>query len=302
MACRLVLIVALSWYPLPAVSQSGDSLSRFERIVIALNDAPLGWRAEFANVALSQLLEAYRFEVDLARSEFESDNLKLQRWARTVDKFADQLIPLLVDVEQELPVTLTLENGSTAMLTVAGRSVMLNHPRLSEQRVYEYKLLEQFCHSIPCDRLLNDQSAQTAAGYSASTTLAASPQYQFTEDRRICAYDGIRIVFPTKVDVALMRETCKRFFQEVAAVLGEIGRQTNQSVRVEWDYLRLNPTPPGQLNLLQLNRAGDASPLSLPVLYQSPAVLEAIIPWLSAKLSGGERAVELESSQLRPNN
>lgn len=282
-----------------ALPKVQDSLSRFERIVIALNDAPLAWRADFAMVAVSLLTEAYRVEAELARAEIEYNPVKLQRWSRSVDDFAAKLFPLLVDIENNLPVTLAIANGTTVMLTVDEGRVMLMHPRPSQQQVFEYNVLELFCQSVPCDQLLNDQLME---GSTRSSSAVVLPQWQFTATSRVCVYDGIRIVFSSDVEVGWMRETCNQLFQEVSDVLREIRHQANQSVRVEWQYLSLKFNSTGQQHLLQLNRAGDAIPLSVPTLYRYPAALKAFIPWVSAKLSGGELSVELKFEELQPSS
>lgn len=294
--CRALMLIFALGFPSAGMPQSNDMLSRFERIIIALRDAPPEWRTEFASLSVSQLADAYRAEAGLARQENSPEKFKLFKWANAVDQFADQLLLIQSEIDRGEPVDIALENESSAIVTVGNEKVMLTHPRPEQQNIFEYNLLEKYCQAVPCDELLIHRAIERN-----ETTQAVppEPQWSFTVDSRFCAYDGIRINFPLATDVPAMRKICSQVFREAENLLEKIRDQINRSVRVEWQYVMLEPMQSEQGQILKLNRAGDAVPLDGPFEYLHDELLKAVIPWLVAKVNDDKAALELQASQLR---
>ena len=109
-----------------------DQQSRFQRTVAYLQDAPAEEQADFAAAALAELVTVYMAEADLARAgsaqQDGSARARLLGWSVAVDQYANQLLLVLDDVEQGFPVSLRPVQQGPAIVTVAGRVVILGHP------------------------------------------------------------------------------------------------------------------------------------------------------------------------------
>ena len=130
----------------PRAATGTEMQSRFQRTVHYMQDAPIALRREFATTALRNLAEAYSAEATLARQEASQHkkNANLRGWSIAVDRFARQLPLLLDDIALGLPVNLSMGGGQSLAIVVADRVVILGHPRLNQQNVFEQQILSDF--------------------------------------------------------------------------------------------------------------------------------------------------------------
>ena len=98
----LALLLSLALFAALA-NGSEQGLSRYQRLVIALQTADDGWQRDYADTALSHLAEIYLAEADLARNQAQEEedsapDLKLLGWSRAVNQYAEQLLLAQEDV------------------------------------------------------------------------------------------------------------------------------------------------------------------------------------------------------------
>ena len=87
--------------------------------------------------------------------------------------------------------------------------------------------------------------------------------------------------------------------QEVEMLATELGWQIRHEVAVDWETLRVKPTPMRPEHLVLLNDAGDSLLVSLPLLYSTPGLLETLSTWLRQRyVSDGPPEVLLDSKVL----
>lgn len=262
--------------------------SRFTRTLSALSVGEGAPRLVFANIAIIQLVEIYTAEADLARNQaHESNNLKLRGWAAAVEQFNDDLFLVLEDLEVGFPVAFLVRTQGPAVLQVAGRTVLLTHPRADQQVAYEQRVLIEFCRRENCDELT---AVKTVAEPIPVSVIAKKPVWSFTDEGPVClSIDGdIRVQFPSTRNLPLFRDQCRQFLQEVRALELDIRWQTRHGVVFEGDKIQIEHQPLGTEHRARLNTAGDLVLLALPLLYQSPLVLKQIGPWMSDRITGGE--------------
>lgn len=303
--CTLSLLLAGAGQGLaaPAEEAIDPPRSRFDRLVLALGEAEPGERVNFARSALGALVEVYIAEVDLARSEMAADpdsHRDTAVWAGAVDAYVERLLGLLAGLEGEdaPPVQLFAPgNAGGALLQIAGQRVILDHPRRAQQEVYEQLVLADFCGGADCRELLATPLAPAAEPIP-MTARAVAVEYLFTSAGPVCVARGVTLQFPVGYDVGRMRDLCAQFFAELAALELEVRWQQRRGVEPEWDVLSLGRRADRPGHILQLNRAGDAVLLPLPLLAGSDGGLARITPWLRGRLAGREPTLSLRAAEL----
>jgi hypothetical protein len=267
-----------------------DQQSRFQRTVAYLQHAPAEEQADFAAAALAELVTVYMAEADLARAgsaqQDGSARARLLGWSVAVDQYANQLLLVLDDVEQGFPVSLRPVQQGPAIVTVAGRVVILGHPRADQQGGFEQRVLTYFCSSHDCGRMTAVSPATGKPEPIPATVVRVHPLWTFTASGPVCSNDGLELSFPTSRDLGNLRSICEEFVQEVAALATEIAAQRRLGVAIDWDHIAVTATPGRPEHLVRLNAAGDSVLVTMPLLYGSPNLLADIKSWLAARVRG----------------
>ncbi len=264
-------------------AQAPPSESRFARTALYLQQSDAEMRADFVTTALALLADAYAEEASLARQAAltATDGEKLLGWARAVEHFARQLPWLVDDVEQGFPVGLIPGSDGSFSVSVAGRRLMLIHPRADQQAVFEQSILTAFCRRHDCAAFTPGQAALEPIPVSAANV---HPQWTFTESGAVCSHRGLEVDFGSGPDIARKRATCEQLLREAVVLSQEIGWQRRHAVRIDWEALSLSPLPGRMDYALSLNAAGDTLLASVPLIHASPGLLQAITPWLRSEV------------------
>ncbi len=272
-------------------------VTRFQRTAQYLQEAPAELRSDFAAIALSGLARAYFAEAKLAREEAVRNGRspQLVSWSARVERYASQMPLLLDDIEMGLPVSLNLGPDKSLAITVADRTVILSHPRLNEQHVFEQGILVSFCARHSCDDI------SPAPGGLAAIPVAAvkvRPQWSFTAQESVCAYDGIRVRFNNTRNMANARLICQQLIQEIVTLTDELAWQWRHTVAIEWGHLEVQPTPGRPGHMLQLNTLGDTVLVTVPMLYRSTALFEQVLPWVRQRVTQqAQVSIELDADR-----
>lgn len=296
--CLLCALAGLLAGWVQAEGQEGEPLTYFQRTVQYLQDAAPQLRGDFAATALSSLASAYVEEARLAREQAHraGQSPHLRAWSATVDRYASQMPLLLEDIELGFPVRLTLGTEKSLAITVADRTVILSHPRLYQQAAFEQGILKAFCARHRCEQFAPD--AADAAPIPA-TYRHVRPNWIFTTQASSCTYRGITVRFPSAQNMANSRLICQQFLQEVTALADELAWQQRHQVTIEWGQLTLQATPGRPGHMLQVNTLGDTVLVTVPTLYRSASVFEAVLPWIRAQVAQREEVrVEVDATVL----
>jgi len=300
LVCALCAVFTLALFPRsaqPMPDSTAEQSSRYQRAVRLLGDTAPDTQAAFASIAITELAEVYMAEADLARKQAgrSSERAKLLGWSRGVNQLAAQLSLVLEDIEQGYPVDMSVTNGAAASVAVAGKTVILTHPRAGQQAAFEQRILQEFCARNDCGLLTVQDAGPEPIPVSVSTV---RPLWSFTDSGPVCSHQGIQVRFDGVQNVARRRGVCEQFLQEATTLANELVWQRRHGVTVEWGNLMIRPTPQRPEHLLQLNAAGDSILATMPLIYGSPDLLRHITPWLQSRLAGGAPVtVQLDATQ-----
>ncbi|MFT6958634.1 MAG: hypothetical protein ACJAYC_003654 [Halieaceae bacterium] len=280
----LALVVAVGVFAEPVVP---STLSRYQRILLALQTQEGGWKASFADAALSQLVEIYLAEADLAMFQAgeKNPNPKLYGWSRAVEQYANQLVRVQEDIKRGLPVALYVDVLGPPRIVIGGRSVILNHPREDQQRVYEAIAVTDFCRRRDCDSLIKEDTEPTPIPMSAPVT---EPDWRFTRAGPVCAGHSVEVHFDSRADLSRVKPLCRQLLQELAALQNDLSWQQRHGVHLDWDFLETRAIPEKPVHLVTLNDLGDSLLLAVPFLHDRPGLLRDVTPWLVSQQSGDQ--------------
>lgn len=280
------------------VGLSVASESRYQKILEALQGADSTTQGRFASTALIELMEVYFAEADLARNESGSatERTKRNAWSRAVEQYTSQLSLVIDDIELGMPVALRLHTREVASVSVAGRTVMLAHPRSDQQQAYEQSVLKHFCTGEVCRELVTETEAYDPIPMSSATV---TPHWNFGSSGPVCSYLNLKIEFESAGKLRQQRQLCQQFMQEVEILSTEIAWQKRHGVETQWDQIVIKPTPMKPEHLVLLNDAGDSLLITLPLLYGTKDLLPKVTPWLRERHEqAGPPAVLLEAKTL----
>lgn len=270
--------------------------SRFNRTIRHLQVADAELRVDFAITALGLLAQANAREAELARedAELRARSPKLLGWAAAVDQYANRLLRLRGEIDTYDPPQLSLADTGPLAIRLGESMVIIGHPRPDQQSVLEQQILTDFCRLGHCDGFAEEAPRREPIPVSSSTV---KPQWQFAPGGAVCVYRGIAVHFANTGQLARARLTCEQFLQEVEMLADEIAWQRRHGVRVRWDGLSTDATPGRTEHIVRLNTAGDTVLATVPVIHGSRGLLQAITPWIRARVEeGGDASIELDAA------
>jgi hypothetical protein len=273
-------------------TQENAQQSRFVRTVLTLQDSSPELRSEFAATALSHLAGAYAAETRLARRS--DQGARMRAWSATVEQYASQLQLLLDDVELGLPVNLTLEGDESLAIAVGDRTVIVSHPRLSQQGALEQGILKDFCARQDCGDIQPDPRSQEPISASYAYI---RPNWNFTERGTDCSHHGITVHFRSDQSTTHARVICEQFLQEVLLLADELAAQQRHAVEVQWGQLEIQSSPDRPEHTVRLNALGDSILATVPLLQSTPGLLQQVLPWLRQRLENSPQVtIEIDAA------
>jgi hypothetical protein len=284
-AYRLLLAVCgLSL--LAAAAGVEPSLSRFNRIVVAISKEADPVRSDFALIAISEMAAAHTAEAERARQDARAGNRRqeLMRWAAAVDGYAAELAAVGETLTPEAAVDISIGPDNGVYLIIAGRPVMVGTPRAREQTEFEQRIIERFCATYRCDDLVADFAPAAVR----ARVQGLPPSWSFSQysGPSCSTADGLELQFQTMQDLRRKREVCTLLVTELNQLAAAIETQTGAGVRTDWNRLEIRGNPNAEQQLVVLNGNGDTLQLAVPGLTAVPDFLRRSLPWLAARVKG----------------
>jgi hypothetical protein len=277
--CCLTLLAAA------AATGIEPSLSRFNRLAVAISKEAEPVRADFALIAISEMAAAHTKEAERARQDARAGKRQeLMRWAGAVDDYAAELAAVGETLTPETEVNISIGPDNGVYMNIAGRPVMVGTPRAREQREFEQRIIERFCAAYRCDDFVADlEPAATRA-----QVQGLPPSWSFSQySGPACSTaDGLELQFQTMQELRRKRDVCTRLVAELYQLLAAIERESGAGVRVDWNRLEIRGNSNAEEQLVVLNGSGDTLQLAVPGLAAVPDFLRRSLPWLAARVKG----------------
>jgi hypothetical protein len=288
------LVAALHGSALAAAREVGT----LTRLAESLAAAPDSVRADFAAVAIGEMLRAYETEferlVEVPRDVSGRGGAKQARWARAMESFVDGLYAARGAVDDGHPVEILVQPPAPLRLLVGGHLVAVTSPRIANPAALEEAIVRTYCDSFLCDgALLEPLPPPPTPGYFAGVW-----SFDDGDGSTYETADGLGFRFR---DISA-REDKERVARTVHA---ELRRLVTALVAAERSGRRVD------YGLLEVRRAGDGDDhrvvlapgtpemrLFLPSLARAPWVVRLARPWIRARARGKRYQLLIRDADL----
>lgn len=260
---------------------------RLNQLAQGIADGPAPLRADLARVAIDELAAVYADEArralrDKRRGGDASDR---RRWAGAVQQLADDYRLLANSIGFLTPVDIDIGPEGSLYLVIDGKLVVASSPRMNEQRLYEQRVIAEFCALNRCNELVRQPMPEASRS---AITPEASSQWEFSDHTGpVCSNgDGLEFQFRTLENMDLKRIVCQRIVAELELLANAVSRRMASGTRVDWNSVAIHGPPGGSEHTVTLNPEGDTLQLALPELATQNHAFRRVLPWLAAKVRG----------------
>ena len=285
----LLCLCGLPYYPATAgdtMADNAESPRLLNQLASGLIDAPEPLRADFARIAINELVTVYAREAQHARHDIQqgSSDRDLWRWVTAVEGLASELEAIAGTVTPATPVEVVIDQTGSVYLIIDERPLLLGGPVPGEQASLEYRMVERFCNLNLCSELyldINIERQQTTPGH-------LEPQWSFSQQAgpSCGTRDGLEFQFQDTSNLKKKRDACARIINELDTLASRIASEVASGTRIDWNSVTIRPHPEKEQHKVILNNAGSVLWLSLPTLASNQNLLRMVRPWLVARVGG----------------
>jgi hypothetical protein len=304
-SCLSLLLCCLPAYPViasPAATEKfpAPATRQINRLAVALVDAPVSMRADFAVAAIAEMVVDYNEEANRARRDARSHagDRDLGRWAIAVDAYAAKLTAIANSVTPDTPVRVAIGAENSISLDIDGVLVLVSSPRVREQPAFEQRVLDRFCALYPCEDLI----AEYRPPQPAVTTADTATYWSFSQQAgpSCSTGDGLEFQFQDMTNIGQKREACGKIVKELNALAAALAWNLSNGSRIDWNRLAIHALPGEEEHQVELADGGGVIHLPLPALARTTRLFELVRPWLAAKAGGqpGYRLVIINAGSL----
>jgi len=290
---RLVLSLMCSFLlnPMAAAEQQANTqvpFFKFNRLAMAVSDAPAPVRVDFAVATISEMVIAHRDEADRARQDARNNiaGRSPARWAVAVDAYAADLIAVVNSMATDTAVSIEIGSENSVALNIDGKPVMVSFPKTLQQAVFEQRVIERFCNLYRCEDLVTEYHRTVQSPRFKNS----APRWSFSEQAGpVCATDdGLEFQFQDTVNLSQKRKACEQIVAELNALAELIAENVSGGVRIDWNRLAIHPLTGEDQHLVELDGKGGSIRIPLPALAATTQLFILVRPWLAAKIKNND--------------
>ncbi|MGH8598574.1 MAG: hypothetical protein ACREXT_18120 [Gammaproteobacteria bacterium] len=264
-----------------ATEEPRSGASRFAQLAESFRSADLSDRRRFAEIALHELVAANLAEIHRAGAQQSvTPNSRWQAGAAAYVATLERSLALVSDAQE---IEIAIEPYGEVRLQIGATQVMLNSPRLSQQRAFESAILGATCAVIVCPEVVTSPAATVTA-----ESRAVQREWSFSDQSPplLSASDGLHCVFTDPRHLYLKGSACDGLMQELRSIADGLRAVTEHGGGIDWTALRIVRVDRGRAQRVVYDRGGAYFDLDLPRLQGEEAVWHGAIPWLQSRLRG----------------
>ncbi len=275
--------------------------SDFAYFADALSDADYGERADFARVALEEVIASYEAVAEDAAGPGRSIGGKtdLRRWRAAARDFVNQLRDVRWRLDRGADVQLNFGADGVLVMFIDRQPVLLSGPNAAASGLLQHTVMAQYCGLHDCAT-----GPAAAAAFSRLPTLrdahAADAHWTFAQNRRpsFVTEEGFRFVFMSISDRAAKERLSRQLSSELRQLARALRTAAQSGRGLDWQQLRLLPRRNGSLEQVVFDDRGERFSLSLPLLARTPALWRETLPWLRAQAEGQDLPLTVRQAYL----
>ena len=277
-----------------AAMEAPDILSRLAR---TLETGPQAGRADFATVALGEMINAYEAEFDklnLPGQVSRGEMTKQLRWGRAVHLFLDELYAARDELDAGASVELLLALPNAVQLLIGDRLVAVGSPRIDRPQLLGQQIVQVYCDSFACDPEVLDPPVTVLASSHERGAWSFAAGMGSTYETG----DGLSFMFTSVRNRNRKEQVCLQIGAELGRLSDALARARLHGRQVDMQAVRINSSGRGDDQLVVLSASGDTLRLALPALMKVPGVLEVARDWLAARSEGNSYRQRFPRAEL----
>jgi hypothetical protein len=265
----------------PSAVQAGAGA--LQRLAASLEGDTESVRADFAAVALGEILMAYELEFErlsvpgqVSRREL----FKQARWAHALRAFLDEIYAARDELDAGASVEILVAPPAAVQLLVGSRVVPLSSPRIENPADLESDIVARYCESFDCDPMLvEDEIEETRA-----VVVHGGWSFRDGWGSTYETPDGLGFMFQDVRQRGAKERICKQLGEELRLLVTRLAASGVHGSDLR--HLRVVPSGDGDDHRVVLSSRGHTLRLFLPALARAPGVVEVAREWIRARLEG----------------
>lgn len=280
---RAVIAVLLSISStLAGAAQPPGMLSR---LASSLQSESQAVHADFAAVALGEMIIAYELELDQLSEPGQvsrGEMAKQARWGRALGQFLDELYAARDELDGGAPVELLVSPPASVQILVGERLVAVSSLRLDSPQSIEQRVAQVYCDLFAClpevfeapnaviEPLAKRGGWSFVAGQGSTYETANGLGFMFTDVRNRIRKEQI----------------CLRIAEELNRLSKILAQARRQGRKVDMQAFVVETSGRGDDQRVRLSTSGDSVRVRLPTIVQTPDLVEVARVWVAARSDG----------------
>lgn len=264
--------------PAPRRPLSATTPGTLERLVAHLEDAHAVERLRFAAFALDELARAYTDELAEAVADPRrgADPGALARWRAAARDNIDSLRASAARLAVAPDIRVFVDPGATLRFVVAGRTVLVDAPRVSGPDELNARIMRRYCERATCPERFAPLPRSAPRVWTSWSFGAGVPALLETSS-------GLDFRFADMQDMGARKRHGRELVEALEASAHGLAGHVARGLQVDWSLLYLAAAPAGRGSALVVNAAGDwlAVPLAWRALPREP-----LARWYRARVDG----------------
>ncbi|MFT5447895.1 MAG: hypothetical protein ACI9DC_003074 [Gammaproteobacteria bacterium] len=255
------------------------------RLVSSLESESQAVHADFAAVALGEMITAYELELDqlsepgqVSRGEIA----KQIRWGRALGQFLDDLYAAREELDAGAGVELLVSPPASVQILVGERLVAISSLRLDSPQSIEQRVAQVYCDLFACLPEVFDTPDAVAE------PLAKRGGWSFVAGQGSTyeTADGLGFMFTDVRNRMRKEQICLRIAEELDRLSKTLAQARRQGRKVDLQTFLVESSGRGDDQRVRLSTSGESVRVRLPTIVQTPDLLEVARVWVAARSEG----------------
>jgi hypothetical protein len=287
--CRVLLLRSLLFTALLmaelACAEVSIAPSVLLRLASQLQAEPEAERADFAAVALGEMISAFEFEFEQLSVPGQvsgAEIAKQARWGHAFQRFLDELYAARDELDAGALVEVLIAPPAALQLMIGERLVAVVSPRIEKPQLFEEQIVQAYCASFICDPqlLVPVQAMAAKVGARGGWSFAAGEGSTYETN------DGLGFMFTDVRERSRKEQICLQVGAELNLLSNVLAAAQQHGTTVDMSALRVATSQRGDDQLVVLSASGHTVRANLPALAEAPALVVLARAWLAARSDG----------------
>lgn len=280
---RTVIAVLMGIAPTLVCAQQPPGM--LSRLVSSLESEPQAVHADFAAVALGEMITAYELELDQLSEPGQvsrGEMAKQARWGRALGQLLDELYAARDELDAGIHVELLVSPPAAVQILLGERLIAVSSLRLDGPQSMEQRVVQVYCDLFAClpevfeipDAVI--ESLAKRGGWSFAAGQGSTYQ----------TADGLGFMFSDVRNRIRKEQICLRIAEELNRLSQILAQARRQGREVDMQTFVIETSGRGDDQRVRLSKSGDTVRVRLPTIVQTPDLVEAARGWVAARIDG----------------